>query len=74
MKYYIHNCENTHTMEVNAELVKRIIESPAWFVNQCGRDYDAESPDGKLFCIMVREKAVSFGTNGFDWTEHTTWM
>lgn len=72
--YYIHDCHNTHTMAISAELAQRIINNPNWFVNQCGQDYDAESPNGKLFCIMVRDRAVRFEVNEFDWTEYPTWM
>lgn len=72
--YYIHNCHNAHTMAITKELANRIINSSAWYVNQCGQDYDAESPDGKLYCIMVREAPTDFGGQGFDWTEYPTWM
>lgn len=72
--YYIHNCENAHTMEITRELAERIMNNPAWYVNQCGPDYDAESPDGKLFCIMVREAPTDFGGQGFDWANYPTWM
>ena len=73
-KFYAHNCHNGHTMEIAEGLANRIINSSAWFVNQCGQDYDAESPNGTLFCIMVREAPTDFGGQGFDWTEYSTWM
>lgn len=72
--YYIHDCHNTHTMAISEELAQRIINNPDWFVNQCGQDYDAESPNGKLFCIMVRNRIVKTEISDFDWTEYTTWM
>lgn len=73
MKFYIHDCTNGHTMEISEKLTERIINNPDWFVNQCGQDYDAESPNGKLFCIMVRNRIVKFEVNDFDWTERSTW-
>lgn len=73
-KFYIHDCINGHTMEITEELTERIINNPDWFVNQCGQDYDAEAPTGKLFCIIVRNRVVKFEINEFDWTEYTTWM
>lgn len=72
--YYIHNCHNTHTMAISEELAQRIINNPNWFVNQCGQDYDAESPNGKLFCIMIRDRVVKTETSDFDWTVYPTWM
>lgn len=72
--YYIHDCYNTHTMAISEELAQRIINNPDWYVNQCGQDYDAESPNGKLFCIMVRNRIVKTEISDFDWTEYTTWM
>jgi len=72
--YYIHDCHNTHTMAISEELAQRIINNPDWYVNQCGQDYDAESPNGKLFCIMVRNRIVKTEISDFDWTEYTTWM
>lgn len=73
-KFYAHNCHNGHTMEITEGLANRIINSSAWYVNQCGQDYDAEAPTGKLFCIMVRDRVVRFEVNEFDWTEYPTWM